>query len=644
MDVGSSSNSSMLTQPVSSPAETQPLLSPIAMPTLRERLNQACVLPRHLCLPSKAAVLILFWSAIVGTAYALAMDATVAIGVVLTNDKINGHKLDNNILINVLVPYVCLALVMLLYPLSGFMADIWCGRYKAVIISMCILMCSLGGFAIGCTIGMITEAHHIDNHSKLYKVGMDFLIVVVVIAFLLFIIGLSGFQANFIQLGLDQLHEAPSEYLGLFVHWAMWAGSVSTPVSHILFSAYACTRSDQLLYGLYSLPIVCFVCFLLLLVFSCWKYRWFYTEPGQDNPYKMVISVLRFAKKYSYPLQRSAFTYHDGERPTRIDFAKERYGGPFLTKQVEDVKTFLRILAVLMALGPIYILEVPTSNFVFPLFALHTGLGPVFKIKNCTTRWLLLESGTLGQLVPVIALPLYIWLIYSFLRRCIPRIFVRLFLGGGLLFLGVLIMLTTDLFGHLFLKNADGLKSISYGKSDGGTYCMFNLDVTSHHAKVLNLSWGVHVIPNILVGISPILITTTAFEFISAQSPHSMKGLLVGMFFAIKGLFQLLSAFLLLPFSLPDYWTTRHPKEVNCGFGYLFIVSGFALIGLIIFSAVAKNYKYRERDDPPYDQMAVEEVYARNINQTARQTHVYSPESLNSEFTNSFPIHVGLQQ
>ena len=84
MDVGSSSNSSMLIQPVSSPAETQPLLSPIAMPTLRERLNQACVLPRHLCLPSKAAVLILFWSAIVGTAYALAMDATVAIGVVLS--------------------------------------------------------------------------------------------------------------------------------------------------------------------------------------------------------------------------------------------------------------------------------------------------------------------------------------------------------------------------------------------------------------------------------------------------------------------------------------------------------------------------------------------------------------------------------
>ena len=631
-----SSNSSILTQPVGSPAETQPLLSPVAMPTLRERLNQACALPRHLCLPSKAAVLILLWSAIVGTAYSLATDATVAIGIVLAQDKIKF----NNVLINILIPYVCLALVMLLYPLSGFMADIWCGRYKSVIISMCILMCSFIGFAVGCVLNLINDIHHINYHSELYKVGKDFLIVIVVLAFLLFIIGLSGFQANFIQLGLDQLHEAPSEYLGIFVHWAMWAGAVTAPFSRILYAAYACTQSDRLLYGLYSLPIVCSVCFTLLLIFSCWKHHWFYTEPAQDNPYKMVINVLRFAKKHSYPLQRSAFTFDGSEIPTRIDYAKQRYGGPFLTKQVEDVKTFLRILAVLMALGPIYILEVPASNFVFPLFALHTGLGPAF--QNCTARWLVFESGTLGELVPILVLPLYIWLIYSFLRRCIPKIFTRLFLGGCLLFSCAFIMSMTDLFGHLFLKNKDSFEGLLHGNDDGESYCMFNLRVNSDHPKVLNLSWGVHVIPNILIGISPILVTTTTFEFISAQSPHSMKGLLVGMFFAIKGVFQLLSAFLLLPFSLPDYWTTEHPKKVNCGFGYLFLVDGLAFIGLVILSVVAKKYKYRERDDPPYDQMVVEEVYARNINQTVGQTKVYSPDSVNSDFTNSFPIHVEL--
>ena len=121
------------------------------------------------------------------------------------------------------------------------------------------------------------------------------------------------------------------------------------------------------------------------------------------------------------------------------------------------------------------------------------------------------------------------------------------------------------------------------------------------------------------------IIIATAFEFISAQSPHSMKGLLVGVFFAIKGLFQLSSAILLLPFSLPNTWAegrfVSDPRTVNCDFGYFMITCGLALIGLILFSVVAKRYQYRERDDPPYNQAIVEEVFARNVRQNTYQVH-----------------------
>ena len=131
-----SSNSSSMTVPVSSPTEIQPLLSPVGMLTFCECLYQACAPPMHLCLQSKAAVLILLWLAMAGTSYTLAMDAMVAIGIILGNDKDKFH----NVLVNILIPYVCLALVMLLYPLSGFVADIWCGQFRLVIISMCILI------------------------------------------------------------------------------------------------------------------------------------------------------------------------------------------------------------------------------------------------------------------------------------------------------------------------------------------------------------------------------------------------------------------------------------------------------------------------------------------------------------------------
>ena len=86
----------------------------------------------------------------------------------------------------------------------------------------------------------------------------------------------------------------------------------------------------------------------------------------------MVYKVLNFARKNKYPIRRygSAFTFCDDFKPSRIDFAKERYGGPFTSPQVEDVKTFQRIVIVLLALGPVFVLEVPGSYY---LFASHIG-------------------------------------------------------------------------------------------------------------------------------------------------------------------------------------------------------------------------------------------------------------------------------
>ena len=45
--------------------------------------------------------------------------------------------------------------------------------------------------------------------------------------------------------------------------------------------------------------------------------------------------------------------------------------------------------------------------------------------------------------------------------------------------------------------------------------------------------------------------------------------------------------------------------------GTFFIICGLALIGLIVFAIVAKCYQYTERDDPPYNQAIVEEVFGR---------------------------------
>lgn len=261
-----SSTGSPMIQPVSTP-EAQPLLgSPLPELSYRKRLGHACAFPRHLCPPSKAAALILVWSAIVGSTYTFAMDSSVALGVAGKTLKIHGHKHHLNIFINILIPYTCLALVLLIYPLSGFMADVCCGRYKTVIGSLCVLVCSMGFFTVGSALAMTSIDHTKEIFEHWHEVEKYLLALIGIIAFVLFVIGLSGFQANFIQLGLDQLHEAPSEYLGLFVHWAIWIGSITTPVLHLIFAAYACTAqsSNSLLYVIFFITSVVFCGALLI--------------------------------------------------------------------------------------------------------------------------------------------------------------------------------------------------------------------------------------------------------------------------------------------------------------------------------------------------------------------------------------------
>ena len=137
--------------------------------------------------------------------------------------------------------------------------------------------------------------------------------------------------------------------------------------------------------------------------------------------------------------------------------------------------------------------------FVFPSFTLHTGYGPEFK-SHCTTRWLVLESGSLGQLLSVITFPVYIWLTFSFLRQCIPKIFNHLFLGGSLLLLGLLSIFGTDLLGHPVKHQWPKNSSIlAMWMEHQATVYMFKIDATKRHVKTLRLHWGFHIIPNLFI-------------------------------------------------------------------------------------------------------------------------------------------------
>ena len=118
------------------------------------------------------------------------------------------------------------------------------------------------------------------------------------------------------------------------------------------------------------------------------------------------------------------------------------------------------------------------------------------------------------------------------------------------------------------------------------------------------------VIYHLLNGIASPLINITVLEFVSAQSPHTMKGLLLGVFYAFRGLFVTLGCVVTFPFAQEKLWGV-HRGIFDCGFYYYFSNSVLGVIGLVVFLIAARRYRNRERDDPPYTHQYAEDYYSR---------------------------------
>lgn len=178
-------------------------------------------------------------------------------------------------------------------------------------------------------------------------------------------------------------------------------------------------------------------------------------------------------------------------------------------------------------------------------------------------------------------------MVYSVLRRCIPRTLVRIWIGELLLLLGVMTLFVVDSVGHAKYYSSSSM-------------CIW-------------FALGCEYFTSFSSGNGSGKVITTSFEFISVQSPHSMKGLLIGVSYAIRGTFKFLGTISILPFSLrvlwpSDYMKAHWPPVTNCGFN-----STIGFICLILFTVTAKRYKNRERNDPRFNQIIVERVWADGL-------------------------------
>ena len=112
------------------------------------------------------------------------------------------------------------------------------------------------------------------------------------------------------------------------------------------------------------------------------------------------------------------------------------------------------------------------------------------------------------------------------------------------------------------------------------------------------------IIPQLLNGLSSLLVSMTVFEFISAQAPRTTQGLLIGLWYATFSIKYLIVGV------LDNLIIERRSWMIYEG------VKGFLiLMSLVLFSCVSRRYRYQQRDEIVNVQAMIEDTHERWLDQ-----------------------------
>ena len=515
-------------------------------------------------------------------------------------------------------------LVFISYPLIGLLADIKLTRYRMICLSCWILLVS---YAI-VSVLTILRATDIITVNKHIPVG-----VALVLTLALATVGKGMFESTVIQFGTDQMIEASSNQLSTFIHWYYWSLYIGNICIDIIaagimgYLSYCHIRITEpfyqnyriavykWLYLLLGIPQCCLCCITLLLLYLK-KFKFYLNiERVGVNPVKQIIDVLKYAYHHKYPVRRSALSYYQNTYPSRIDFGKIQYGGPFTNEQVEDTKTVLRLLVLLASLFGFHLSSdgFSTANYILHKTCPSSSLILLYFISN---------PSFISNFITLLGIPLFHLLKKFSCTKYFPNMKKRMWIGVLFLFLHELVSLiisnqmehTTlackfydeqrkDLFSSsteiCYYSLIQIANNTEWNTTDCVSYCSSSIFKSNN-----TLMWL--LVPQILHGFGYMLVFLTVLEFICAQAPFRLKGFMVGIWYAMLSIKYFITTIDTATF---DYYHVMERVWII----YESIKIGIIGLSLIIFGISCRWYHYRERDEVVNVQGMIEEIYEREL-------------------------------
>ena len=416
--------------------------------------------------------------------------------------------------------------------------------------------------------------------------------VVVQVLFSLTSIGLGGFLSTIMSFGLDQLFDASTNEITAFIMWHIWTSS--TPIFIVNLTSYYKVQNYHH-YVLFGHLLSCANLTLILVTMFCCN-NWLIKEPISQNPFKLIYKVSRYAIKNKYPQYRSAFTYCEDEVISRIDYGKTKYGGPFMIEQVEDVKTFYKVL-------PMVIVGGMTAGEAFIAYLLGIYLKLQFVLPNHskeTQRTMdKVISNTIPYCISVLIVLNEVFVYPIFNRCCLCLTSLHKFLIGEVLLVATFLALLIFeiLSRHAYLELNGNNTTVS---------CVIYVEQTLTQTFIYK--WI--VIPDLFFVLSITLMIIGGLEFISAQVPYSMRGVILGIAICSVIATPVLNIAIIIPFQQKEsIWGTG---VISCGFWYALMHIVLCTIGCIVNVITKVRYKLRKREDVlPNEQIYAERYYSK---------------------------------
>ena len=514
---------------------------------------------------TKGAILVLVWSLLVSTGFWY-----------VCSSSFRGRKPNDN------GSTISAVVFGFTFPLAGWLADACVGRYRMIYCSALIMW----AIAILETLSTVVETL-VSSYAPISAILRQGL-------FGLMGVGLGGFLSTIVQFGMDQLHSASTDEVSAYIMWLVWTFGCPLLIMNFSFSYFYINGQNLLFLGYL---ILCINFTLVLVSLFCCN-SWLIKESLPQSPFKLIYQIIKYAVKHKYPEFRSAFTYCEDDVISRIDFGKHKYGGPFTTEQVEDVKTFFKLLPIIVICGML-MGEIAAAK------CLDYAVKLQFVYHKHESRLKYITDHGVSMIIPF-SMPLLVMLyevcLYPIFHRCCQRVTTlhRFFLGTVVLSGTFLALMIFELLSRQsYLKNG-------YNET---VSCTFFKDQVL--ATKFNYTWI--VIPDILFAVSILLMAVGSLEFIAAQAPYSMKGILLGVSYGSALITGTIDSLLTVYGPFKQTLSIRGTKLIDCGFWHALLHLVLCTFGCIIGALIIKCYKRRKREDVlPNEHFYAERYYSDN--------------------------------